>query len=432
MSSNIVLHIRDPLYGFIGLNNTEKQLIDTPIFQRLRRIKQLSNTYLVYPGATHSRFEHSLGTLYLAQIVAKKLNLNEKDTYNLRLASLLHDIGHGPFSHTFETALKWINGEKYSHEDITKYIIEKDENIKSLLNNNFDEVIDILFNQENFMHEIISSDFDIDKMDYFRRDSYHLGVAYGTYDFDRLLLTCTLIYDDTDKANFGLEEKGMRAYESFRLARFNLWEQVYEHHARLIADDMFTRALKYALDDRSISKNNLTANNDKFIDYYTYLDDYSIQHEILSKSTSISKNLISDIRNRILYKRAYIVRADNTGIPNAHIRRKIYRAYFDGLKDYEIEISSSVGINYDDIIIHVQNTPIKGYSTSKLDPKPSGKLLIRMKNGEPHELDDESPLTIDNETIRRLYVFYKGNKIIGKKIREHCEKKFDSKSNYVD
>lgn len=428
------IYIRDPLYGFIEVKPIEEEIINTSTFQRLNRIKQLSNTYLVYPGAAHTRFEHSLGVLNLAQKVSEKIKLNEEDTTNLRLAGLLHDIGHGPYSHSFEAIMKKINGPQFSHENTTKFLIENDKELSSILGKRKEIVLKILFDKNYVLHEIISSDFDIDKMDYFRRDSYHAGVEYGTYDFDRLLLTCTLITEeDTGKQNFGLEEKGMRAYESFRLARFNLWEQIYEHHTRLIADDMLERAITFAVEEKVISKDKLNIKEtdpETFCQYFKSFDDYSLQHEILNNSKGKSKQFIEDLRNRKLFKRAYIVKADSEGIPDAHIRRKLYRAFEEGLEDIEIEISEKVKIDRDNIIIHVQNSPIKGYITSRLDPEPSQNLLIKMKNGEIHFLDQESPLKIEYKTVRRLFVFYKGTNEEGERIRKICEEKFRSKSNY--
>ncbi|MHA1395979.1 MAG: hypothetical protein ACTSRZ_20945 [Promethearchaeota archaeon] len=271
-------------------------------------------------------------------------------------------------------------------------------------------------------------------MDYFRRDSYHAGVAYGNYDFDRLFLTCTLIEEpQSGKKHFGLLEKGMRAYESFRLARFNLWEQVYEHHARLISDDMLIRAFSQAVEEGIILRDFLDLRGcspNNFCRYYKYLDDHSIQHEILSKSNSIAKEFIESIRKRKLFKRAYITRADSQGIRDYNTRMQILQADFDDLTEIETDLAIEADIDLDNVILHIQNSKIKGYNSSRLDPEPSDTLLIQMKNGEVRELTEESPLTISYDVIRRLYVFYRGSIEEGKKLHEVCENKFNARSIY--
>lgn len=185
--------VRDPIYGFIGLTNSEIKLLNSPFLQRLRRIKQLGNTHLVYPTACHSRFEHSLGVLHIANRMAQKLGLGEEQIKIIRYMAILHDIGHGPLSHNFEDILKKINGEKVSHEDITKKIIANDEFIGQVLGDNKEKVLD-LFDEENetVSKEIISSNIDADKLDYLRRDSYHIGVTYGVFDLERILHTINL------------------------------------------------------------------------------------------------------------------------------------------------------------------------------------------------------------------------------------------------
>jgi len=171
---------RDPLYGFIGLTEKELELLSTPVFQRLRRIKQLGNTHLVYPSACHSRFEHSPGVLNIATRMAEKLKIDSDEIEIIRYAALLHDIGHGPFSHNFETILKSVNTKKISHEDITLKIINEDDDICRILGDTKDAVIS-LFDDDNETanSKIISGSIDADKLDYLRRDSFHIGVAWG-------------------------------------------------------------------------------------------------------------------------------------------------------------------------------------------------------------------------------------------------------------
>lgn len=182
--------VRDPIYGFIGLTKKEVELLGIPVIQRLRRIKQLGNTHLVYPSAFHTRFEHILGVLHIATRMAQKLNLSDDEIEIIRYAALLHDIGHGPLSHNFEAVLETINNKKITHEAITLKIIGSDHHVEKILGNKKEDVLS-LFSESNqtVNQEIISGNIDADRLDYLRRDSYHIGVAYGNFDLERILFT---------------------------------------------------------------------------------------------------------------------------------------------------------------------------------------------------------------------------------------------------
>lgn len=213
---------RDPLYGFIGLSEKEVRLVDTSVFRRLHRIKQLSHTHLVYPSALHTRFEHSLGTMHIAGRMCDELGL-EKET--VRQAALLHDIGHGPFSHLFEYVLEKINpGITDIHEKITKMIINDDEEMNGILGSDKEKIVDILhpkskmdFKSTTLHSDIVSGSLDADKMDYLRRDSYFLGVYYGMFDLERVIYT--LRSTPGKYPSLGIDSRGKDAVESYRLAR---------------------------------------------------------------------------------------------------------------------------------------------------------------------------------------------------------------------
>lgn len=422
------INIRDPLYGFIGISKLETKVIDTPIFQRLRRIKQLSNTYIVYPAAMHTRFEHSLGTLHLSGIVAHKLRLNKKDTIILRLCALLHDIGHGPYSHSFEISMQQIMGkDNYDHEKITRYLIEYDEKLKKALGNRQDDVLDLLNNKQDIRNRIISSAFDIDKMDYFRRDSYHTGVLYGMFDYDRIIMSLCKI-ERFGEQYFGVHEKGMRAIESYRLARFNLWDQVYEHHTRVVADNMMIRGIINAVKEKCLDIDKLTPkreNSAKFCEYFVTLDDHSLVSNIEANSSGKAKNIFQAIKNRNLLKRAYRIQINEFGIPDAINRKRIINL---DLTETEKVICNEIGLNEDDLIIYSQNFPIKGYGISRDPPEESEEFLILMKNNDVKNLDELSPLQLKLRSIRRLYVFCKGTKKCLDQVRVLCKEKFQAES----
>ena len=166
--------IRDSVYGDIRLNEFEVRIMDMPQFQRLRRIKQLGLISLIYPGATHTRFEHCVGTMHLGSKLSEELELDSDEIELIRASGLLHDIGHGPFSHVSEGVLS------VPHEELSKFVITK-TSMRDLLEEKFDvdEIVDII-NGKGRLGPIVSGELDVDRMDYLLRDSHNTGVSYGT------------------------------------------------------------------------------------------------------------------------------------------------------------------------------------------------------------------------------------------------------------
>lgn len=268
--------IRDPIYGFIEINEWEREIINHPAFQRLRRIRQLALTDMVYPGAMHTRFEHSLGVMHVATMIFDNIVNECKDIleseygYNdvgldkmrtiIRLAALLHDVGHAPFSHASESIMPYKSeGKVYKHEDYSAAIIKnifKDviENNKS--NNNYDikaeEVAAFvakdpkILKKSFFWTDIISGQVDADRIDYLLRDSYHAGVQYGIFDLRRLLKTIVMVPMD-DTFILGFKEGGLHVAESLIFARYYMFTQVYFHHTRRAYDHHIANAEKEIL-----------------------------------------------------------------------------------------------------------------------------------------------------------------------------------------
>jgi len=174
-----VAHIRDPLYGLIALHETEYLLINTEAFLRLHRIKQLSHTHLVYPSALHTRYGHSLGAMHVAGMICARLGLDDEQTRLVRIAALLHDIGHGPFSHLFENVLRPLNSVDGSvHEHITRKMVLEDPDIREILGKDRAIIAELLNENKRLvrkdlrlMSDIVSSNLDADKLDYLSRDS---------------------------------------------------------------------------------------------------------------------------------------------------------------------------------------------------------------------------------------------------------------------
>ncbi|MFW6347342.1 MAG: HD domain-containing protein [Cyclonatronaceae bacterium] len=234
----------DPIHGFIGVPKGQTlQLLDHPYVQRLRRIRQVGMAYMVFPGAEHSRFSHALGAVGL---MIKVLNsLRDKNTtitgkeYDAMLAAiLLHDIGHGPFSHTLEHSLV----RDFHHESMTLAMMRQ-------LNEKFDGrlelAIDIFTNQysKTFLHQLISSQLDIDRLDYIKRDSFYTGAMEGSIGIDRILKTLRV-----HQGNVVIERKGIYAIENYIMARRFMYMQVYLHKTVISADLMLRSLIKRARD----------------------------------------------------------------------------------------------------------------------------------------------------------------------------------------
>ena len=270
--------IRDPVHGFIVLNEWEWEIINHPVFQRLRRIRQLGLTDMVYPGAMHTRFEHSLGVMHVAscmfdeivfrrkEFLKSEMNYKdegfERDRQLLRIAALLHDIGHAPFSHASEILMPYIpkTNKRYKHEDysaasvvyLMKDIIENHSfNINYHISSQ--EIHNILMTnpplKSNMLwRDILSSQLDADRADYLLRDSYHIGVEYGKYDLNRLLKTITVAYDsETDQPRLAVQIDGVHTAEALIIARYMMFTQVYFHHTRRAYDYHMTQAIHYQL-----------------------------------------------------------------------------------------------------------------------------------------------------------------------------------------
>lgn len=293
------INIIDPIHDFIKLNLHEIEIIDNPIFQRLRKIKQLSGAHLVYPGAMHSRFEHSLGVLHVANFISitlyEKGILNNDDIKKIRLAALLHDIGHGPFSHLFEEIL--IEKQCMSHEKIGNEIIQYTEIGDILSKHGFDkrQISDIAFgnSKTQFINEIISGALSADIMDYLLRDGYFTGAEHAKIDHKRIVQSLRIHND-----RLSLEKSAIYSFESMMHSRYQMFRTVYFHKTVRSAEVMLLNSIKSSFDELGLAELN--------IDNYLKLDDYSMLLKILnlipSKTTKYAKKLAKNYVDRILLK----------------------------------------------------------------------------------------------------------------------------------
>ena len=241
-ASNKKKIFNDPIYGFVSIpDELHFDIIEHPYFQRLRRIKQVSMTNLVYPGANHTRFAHSLGAMHLMRraiqlLRGKGYEITDEELEAASIAILLHDSGHGPFSHTLENSI--VHG--ISHEELSLKVMQK---FNAIHENRLDMAIEIFTGKyfKGFLTKLISSQLDVDRIDYLKRDSFFTGVAEGSVNAERLLEMMEVVDND-----LAIEAKGIYSVESFIVARRIMYWQVYMHKAVLSAEYMLRNILKRA------------------------------------------------------------------------------------------------------------------------------------------------------------------------------------------
>ena len=335
--------VRDPIHGLIELSEDEIKLINTKAFQRLRRIRQLAMTFLVYPGAMHTRFDHSIGVMHIVGRICSRLkalesnDVNDRDVKLMRFAALIHDIGHGPFSHVSEDLL-----EKYArdqtgigetrekiHEQITVDIIETDPEIKSILEDDEREFVVKLIKEKDmrdWRRNIISSELDADKMDYLLRDSYFAGVKYGQYDLEQIIESCRI---DTDRnaTSLVMSSAGIYALEQLLLARYHMTQQVYWHKVSLISNQMIIRGITLAIE----------AGNSHMKELYQY--DENDKENFIQKYLNYHDEKVIDILRNCEQKKAceifnrLTIENCSKRLLNCHLKRlKMQGVYQDYLK----------------------------------------------------------------------------------------------------
>ena len=293
------LEITDPIHDFIRINKTERKIIDTSVFQRLRRIKQLSGAHLTYPGAQHTRLEHSLGVLHIASMAGESLHSKElmsnEDVQNIRFAALLHDIGHGPFSHLFEEVLQ---RKKQNHEEIGKQIILKSEIGDIISKSGYDKKLihNLAVGQSKmqYLNEIVSGALSADMMDYLLRDGYFTGAEHAKIDHHRL--THSL---DVYKNKLALDSSALVNFETMMISRFQMFKAVYFHKTVRAGEVMMLEAM-------SLAGNELGLSSLK-IDEYVKLTDEVVLEKLMSlpetnSDLKAAKKIATDYQDRKLFK----------------------------------------------------------------------------------------------------------------------------------
>lgn len=327
----------DPVYGFISIPDAlHFDLVEHPYFQRLRRIKQLGLTHLVYPGALHTRFHHSLGAMHLMQqaitiLRNKGYDINKEEARAASLAILLHDIGHGPYSHTLEQTI--IQG--VSHETISQLLMQQ---LNKEYHGALDETLAIFDDShpKKFLNKLVSSQLDMDRMDYLKRDSFYSGVTEGNINADRLLAMLEIVDNE-----LAIEAKGIYSVEKFLVARRLMYWQVYLHKTVLSAENILMKVLLRAREIAPDVIHKVTdplayfllkqdgfenlENDQKTLEIYCQLDDFDV-FTALKTWCSHPDPILRYLSNAIVNRKLFKVELSNTEFPAsrlAELRQKI-------------------------------------------------------------------------------------------------------------
>jgi len=327
--------INDPIYGFVKLDKgIITDLIDHPYFQRLRKIAQLGLSYLVYPGAHHTRFHHAIGSMHLInkainQIRNKGHEITEAEAEGLKIAILLHDIGHGPFSHALEKSI----ASDIPHENLSLLFMQ---NLNEKFNGKLSLAIEIFTNKhpKQFLYQLVSSQLDMDRLDYLKRDSFFTGVTEGNIGTERIINMLDVLDD-----KLVVEEKGIYSIEKFLIARRLMYWQVYLHKTVVSAENMLIKVLQRAkelLNDGKevytspylgeFLKNNYTIHdfekNAKLLNHFAELDDFDI-YSSLKYWKNNSDFVLSSLSKMILNRKLLKIKVQNTAFSAYEIEREI-------------------------------------------------------------------------------------------------------------
>lgn len=382
----------DPIHGPIQLNlrnpleNLLIKIIDTKEFQRLRRIRQMGTGWFTFHGAEHTRFGHSLGTLFVAMKMVSELIKNNfnitKHVPGILVSSLLHDIGHGPLSHTSEKLVPVM------HEEWTKKIITDSSEINSLLKSfNKTLLTDVvnIFEYKNvplYVSQIVSSYIDCDRLDYLHRDSYYVGVPYGLTGANRIISSLAV---DSKTGKLVIQESiGLDAVIHYLHARYSMYQQVYQHKKNLACDFILRKIVKRA---KEIEPNNIMESihswfniekiSDIDLDTYLQVDDYTFISSIRTFVSSSEDRMLSDLSARFLNRNVFKA---------LEFRQDVNKEKIKSVKEDIAKIAKAKG--YDpDFYLGIEQSASKPYEPYETkQERPSKSIYVKQKNGQVKEL----------------------------------------------
>ncbi|WP_409151639.1 HD domain-containing protein [Sphingobacterium sp. BS-2] len=390
--------INDPVYGFVTIpSGFIYDLIQHPYLQRLRYIKQVSMTHLVYPGALHTRFQHVVGAMHLMSLAietlrGKDVSISEKEEEAALAAILLHDVGHGPFSHSLEHTLV----EGVSHELISALLMDK-------LNEEFSGRLDLaitIFNDQyhrKFLHQLVSSQLDTDRMDYLNRDSFFTGVSEGVISFDRIIKMLNVKDDE-----LVVEAKGIYSVEKFLIARRLMYWQVYLHKTVITAEQMLIKALGRAKElsnkgvklfatpaldhflNNKIDKETFLS-NESHLEWFTRLDDTDILSAIKIWADH-DDQILSMLCSKLLRRELFRTELSNTPFSEEYV------------SELKGRLKERFDVNQDDLdyLLYQQVIGNNAYDSSET------KICVMMKDGQLLDIAEASDLSNIESLSRRV------------------------------
>lgn len=390
--------VNDPVYGFINIpGGAIFDIVEHPYFQRLRRIKQLGLTYLVYPGAVHTRFQHAIGTMHLISLAIdvirqKGHKITDEEAEASKIAILLHDIGHGPFSHVLEN---WIVPH-FSHEELSLCFMEK---LNEELNGKLTLAIQIFSNKyhKKFLHQLISGQLDMDRLDYLRRDSFFTGVTEGIVGSERIIKMLEVVDD-----NLVVEAKGIYSIEKFLIARRLMYWQVYLHKTVLVAENLLIKTfqrIRELFESGDLEINNphikyFLLNSNKIdlkeiIDNFSMLDDYDIIC-LLKQNLNTNDKILNHLSSGVL----------NRNLPKIIIsKKKFEESYLNDLYD---KVRKKYNLNGDEVKYFVFHGEISNNTYNTYDERIN--ILYGDKLQDISEASDMLNLSVLNKVVKKYYV----------------------------
>jgi hypothetical protein len=396
--------INDPVYGFITIDDPLIfEIISHPYYQRLRRIKQMALAYLVYPGAVHTRLHHALGayhlmSLALAELKSKGVDITEKEEQAARIAILLHDVGHGPFSHALEHVLI----EDIHHEELSLLIMKK---LNEEFNGTLQMAIDIFTNHypKKFLHQLVSGQLDVDRMDYLTRDSFFTGVSEGVIGYDRIIKMLVV-----HNGELMVEEKAIYSIEKFLVARRLMYWQVYLHKTVLSAEMMLVKILERVKElsqegDETMMTNGpltlflsgrVSPDMVENLELFTSLDDTDVVASLKAWCNHPDK-LLSFLCNAVLNRRLFKVRLQAEPISPAMLQEK------------KILSAEKAGINIDES----DYLAFTGEAVNRLYDPYDEHINILFKDGSIRNISQvDNALIHENlsRPVKKFYICYVG------------------------
>jgi HD superfamily phosphohydrolase len=408
--------VNDPVWGFIDLNSGLLfDLIEHPYFQRLRRIRQLGLTSHVYPGANHTRFEHSIGSMYLVQTALnvlreKGVEISDEEAEGVTIAILLHDLGHGPFSHALEESI--VKG--ISHEELSLLFMHE-------LNKEFDGRLSLAIQifldhyPKHFLHLLVSSQLDMDRLDFLQRDSFYCGVSEGVVSSDRIIKMLD-VRDD----QLVIEAKGIYSVENFLIARRLMYWQVYLHKTVVSAEQMLVNLLRRASDLVSSGQvvkssgafacflnNEVTAADfrsaDKSrrkiaLDRFAGLDDSDVTSTI-KEWINHADPVLADLSDRIVNRKLMKIKISNHPFSESQ------------LSELHEKVISKIGIPPDKVDYFVS----VGEMTNKAYKSDEEAIMVLFKNGKLKNIGEASDINLEGltKTVRKHFVCYPAKIYLG-------------------